>query len=112
MSEAPSVDHAARVPRADVPSGEFEVTHEPDRVSRAIVWSSAVLFVAFVFGSILVADGLMHGFAHGEPLHTAPPLRAEAEIGIVEQSLIRDSRRGLDTNDEQRRSLDQWGWVD
>jgi hypothetical protein len=85
---------------------------EPDRISLRWVWGNGIGFLAGIIVCWFVARGMMNGAATGEPLYAAAPPRASAEIGVVEQTLIRDSRRGLDDRASQQRELTRWGWVD
>jgi hypothetical protein len=89
---------------------DFAVTHEPDRLSgRAIAISSAIL-VVFVTVCLVVAVDLTRAFAKHVVLpDSAPP---KPELGMIEQTPIRETQGGLDAVAEQRRSLESWGWVD
>jgi hypothetical protein len=84
---------------------------EDDRLPSRSVWVTAAGFVVFIVVSAFVADWLLHAFGGHiearEGAEAAPP-----QIDTIEQTLVRDTRRGLDLNDEKRRSLDRWGWVD
>jgi hypothetical protein len=92
------------------PHAEFQVTCEEDRLSRPVVVGAGVGVLVFIVVCTVVALRLTRAFATGAP--PPAPLPARAEIGWVEQTPIRETQRGLDTVDEQRRSLQHWGWVD
>ena len=91
---------------------DFTVTREPDRISGSVVWTTGVAGVVFIVVSTYVAHASIGAFARGAPPRVSAPRPPPPEIGIVEQTLARDARRGLDLRDAQRRSLEQWGWVD
>jgi hypothetical protein len=91
---------------------ELQSPVEADRISLLVVWGCGIGFAVGVVICSFVALGLMNAWAKGEPLHRGPAPRASAEIGIVEQALVRDSRRGLDEKEAQRRDLMRWGWAD
>jgi hypothetical protein len=92
---------------------EFEPKVEEDAVSRGAFWGTGAVAVVVIIVSTLVAGGLFHRWARGRtPLYSAPPPAAPQQLGIVEQTLILDTRRGLDENARQRESLRHYGWVD
>jgi hypothetical protein len=90
----------------------FEPKVEADHISLLVVWGSGIGIVIGIVVGCFVARALMNAWATGEPLHTRAPPRANAQIGIVEQTLVRNTRRGLDANDAERRNLTRWGWAD
>jgi hypothetical protein len=91
---------------------DFEPRVELDRISLRVIWGNGIGLLIGVVVCCFVALALMNAWAKGEPLHAPAPPRASAQIGIVEQTLIRSTRRGLDLNDVQRRELTRWGWAD
>jgi hypothetical protein len=87
-------------------------TVEHDIVPRAAFWVTVGVAVVVIVASLFVAEGLLRSWAGRVPLLSAPPRPAPPEIGIVEQTLILDTRRGLDEKVRQRESLLRYGWVD
>jgi len=91
----------------------FEVRQEDDavattRVVRIAFASVAIGVVGVAFAGWLVfrdAGALRVEARGGE----AP---ARAEIARVEQTPIRDARRGIDLREAQERELARWGWAD
>jgi hypothetical protein len=92
---------------------EFEPSVEDDAVPGGALWGAACVAVFVIVVSVLVADGLLHVWARGRtPLYAAQPPAAPPELGIVEQTLILETRRGLDERAAQRESLRHYGWAD
>ena len=89
---------------------EFVPRVEEDQVSRRRLLTIGVVAVVIAIVGIVVADALLRT---GRPANAeAHPEKATAQIGIVEQTLILDTRRGLDTVESERRALDHFGWAD
>jgi hypothetical protein len=79
---------------------------EADRLpTRRLALVVAALVAAAVLG-IVVSRAMQRG------RYVAPTLPARAEIGVVEQSLILSTERGIALRDEQSRELGRFGWVD
>jgi hypothetical protein len=87
---------------------------EDDRIPRRRVWLTAGVGVIAVVAAVIGAEGVRRSTGRGDTSapSTAAPRRAPDQIGIVEQTLIRDSRRGLDERERQAESLRHFGWVD
>jgi hypothetical protein len=94
---------------------DFEVHQGRDVVDvRAIAITAVVSFLVgglgvFFAGVILVAtDGALR------PSFAGPsgPRPVRRELSHVEQTMIEDTRTGIDLRERQRRELDGWGWVD
>lgn len=89
-------------------------THEPEqapdaiadrKISGVIAASLVVTLAALLIAWVLLA-------AWGQPPRRGAPKAAPTTIGILEQSLIRDTERGVALQRQQARELEQWGWVD
>ena len=87
---------------------------EDDRIPGRRVWLTAGVGAVAVIAAILGSECLRRSTGPGgtSALSHAAPRRAPDQIGIVEQTLIRESRRGLDERDRQAESLRHFGWVD
>lgn len=90
----------------------FVVQQERDRVARRRLL--VVFFAALAIGTIAVlsARWLLHAFSEGPLGPARPPPHAPAQIATVEQTLVRDTARGLVLREKQRAALEQWAWVD
>jgi hypothetical protein len=98
-----------RVPADFEPHQEEDVVKVRTLVIVAIV-SLVVGGIGVFFGGVTVvaATGrLQPDFAGPRGQQPAPP-----EISHVEQTPADTARRGPALNQEQRRALDEWGWVD
>jgi hypothetical protein len=92
---------------------EFAPRVEEDTISRRVLWGAAAFAVVVVIVSFLVADRLLHFWARGRtPLYAAQPPSARPQIGIVEQTSILDTQRGLEEKARQRESLRHYEWLD
>jgi hypothetical protein len=92
---------------------EFVPRVEDDHVSSKRLWVTTVVAACVVVIALFVADRMMRA-AEGpaSAASSASPPRAPNQIGIVEQTLIRDTRRGLDERATQQESLAHFRWVD
>jgi hypothetical protein len=97
------------------PARDFEVHQEDDQVATRSVIHVALVGVltgaagVFCAGVLLVAStGALRPNVAG-PDGTRP---SAPEISKIEQTPIRDTRRGLDLREAQRRELERWTWVD
>src|SRR4051812_5513420 len=95
-------------------SEDFIPRQEGDRVHRRAIWLTAGVALLVLFVGLFAADGILRArtrprIARGAQL---PPPVAPATIGVVEQSLIETTRRGLDLENAQRERLDRYEWVD
>jgi hypothetical protein len=78
-------------------------------VSGRALALTAVTASVIAAAGVLVAGAILH---HSTPPTLArAPLPAPPQIGVVEQTLIRSARRGVDLRASQRESLDRAGWV-
>jgi hypothetical protein len=89
---------------------ELAARVEEDRIPRRAVVVTSVIALAIIVVAVFVADGLLRSEAPARD--AAAPVRATAQIGIVEQTLLAESRRGLDERARQRASLATFGWAD
>jgi hypothetical protein len=86
---------------------------EEDEVPGRRLWVAAAVVGLVTVASLFVADRMLRasgGASLAQP--TSPAPHASNQIGIVEQTLIRTTRRGLDERDAQRASLQRFRWVD
>lgn len=91
-------------------TNESAVRQEPDELAQrriAVVTVASVLVSAL---ALLVAWHFLERWGH--PLPHRVPLSAPRTIGILEQTLILDTERGVDLRREQAASLARWRWVD
>jgi hypothetical protein len=89
---------------------EFVPKVEGDRVSRKFLATVALVALAVAIVSVVAADALLQS---GRAASAAPkPVEAADQIGTVEQTLIVDTRRGLDEAAKDRQALDRFGWID
>jgi hypothetical protein len=86
-------------------------TVEEDAVPRALFWQTGGVAIVVAVVAVFVAAGLRHAWSRGEHA-SAPPKAAPDQLGIVEQTPILVTRRGLDLNAAQRESLRRYGWTD
>jgi hypothetical protein len=93
-------------------SESFTPRQEDDRVDRRATWLTAIAFVLMIALGVAVAGGLLAKSRRPSPPLRAPPSSAPAQIGILEQTSIEDTRRGIDLEREQRAKLEHYGWVD
>jgi hypothetical protein len=91
---------------------EFAPRVEGDRVSPKAFWCTCAVAVTVIAASVVISSKLLQSWIRPLPDGASRPAQADAEIGIVEQSLILTTRRGLDQQAEQRGSLRAFGWVD
>jgi hypothetical protein len=96
--------------------GHFAPVAEEDAIPGKRFWLSAAVAALVVALSVLVAGQVLRATQDvSPPAPAAPPsiaANAGREIGIVEQTLLRATRRGLDEREAQRESLQRYRWVD
>lgn len=112
---SPHAGDAPSGPRAGDAPGDFCVHQEEDVMATGTLVAIGVVGVVvgavgvFFAGLILVA-----GVGGLRPSLAGPggPKAASPEISNVEQTLVRNTRAGLDLHERQLRELDSWGWID
>jgi hypothetical protein len=82
----------------------------PDEVAERKVSGIIAGGLAITLGALVVAWLLLEQW--GQPPRAKEPPPAPRTIGILEQSLIRDTERGVELRDRQYKELATWGWVD
>ena len=88
-------------------------TAEDDSLPRRAVWISGAVTAIVAIGAVLAADRILHSDQSGlASTHALPPPHAPDQIGIVEQTLILNTQRGLVERAVQRESLSHFGWSD
>lgn len=97
------------------PVHDYEPHQEEDLVASGPIIHVSV--VAVLVGAIgLFFAGLIVVAATGDLApHVAGPggtRPAPKEIGVIEQTQIWRSQRGIDLRNRQRDELEQWGWAD
>ena len=93
----------------DAHHGDFLVTREADRPSRGVIAFATTVLLVFVPVCTVIAIFVTRAFTTNGALSEPEP--AQPELGMIEQTPIRETRRGLDEVNEQRRLLETWGWV-
>ena len=91
---------------------EFAPRVERDRVPPKAFWWTCAVTVTVIAASVVISSRLLQSWIRPVPEGASGPARAEAEIGLVEQTPILTTRRGLDQQAKQRESLRTFGWVD
>lgn len=89
---------------------KHEVVQEPDELSRRKI---ALVTAGSLLTTILALAGawiLLERWGH-EARHGAPPV-APRTIGILEQTLVLATERGLELRKRQASELDAWEWID
>jgi hypothetical protein len=94
----------------DARPGELTVRVEDDRVSRGPLVATAAVACLVGVVAVLVSSAILAA-GTSKSLPSRPP-RASPQIGLVEQTLLADAKRGLDEKARQRRSLDRLEWID
>lgn len=101
---------------ASLPNGgrRPDVRLASDWVSARVVWGSFALVVIVTLGLIAWAGYLEYGerAQRGAPMVLPPPARAPTTISGVRQTLILIEHPGRRLFDEQRQTLESFGWVD
>ena len=92
------------------PHEELEIRQAPDVLDRRSMMAVTVGSVIITGVALVVAWSLLE--AWGQKLRTTPPAVAPRTIGTLEQTLVLDTKRGLDLRAEQKASLQRWEWVD
>lgn len=100
------------VPNLTEPS-DFEVAQEADVVASRKVSAVMAGGVVVTIASVAVAGWLLASTRSGLPTHaaTSAPV-APREISGIHQTPIERDRHGWEQREEQRRSLDQYRWID
>jgi hypothetical protein len=94
---------------------DFEVRQEDDLVaSRSVVKVAVVGLLTGALGVLCAGVILVASTGSLKPSFAGPKGErpAESQISQVEQTPIRDARRGLDLREVQKRELLRWSWVD
>ncbi len=84
---------------------------EEDRVPGRAIAITAIVALAVGAIGVGAAGGILRFESNGRP-SPPPPVHASPQIGIVEQTLIGATRRGLDERAKQKDALTRFGWVD
>lgn len=93
----------------------FRVRQEDDEVdSRAVARVASVSVLIGLLGVVFSAWLLfeVEGTMRPNFAGARGPRPAPVQISRVEQSPIRESRRGIDLRDAQKRELELWRWID
>jgi hypothetical protein len=97
------------------PHEPFAQKTERDAIAPGRVWTTAAITAIVIVVATVAANVIrkidLRGDA-GPGARQAIPVPAGAQIGIVEQTPIWDTRRGLDDRVTQEESLRHFGWVD
>jgi hypothetical protein len=91
---------------------EFAPRVERDRVPPKAFWWTCAVTVTIVVASVFISSRLLRSWIRLVPEGAPGPAHADAQIGLVEQTLILTTRRGLDQQARQREGLRHFGWVD
>jgi hypothetical protein len=91
---------------------EFAPRVERDRVPPKAFWWTCAVTVVVIAASVVISSKLLQSWMRPAPEGASGPARADAEMGLVEQTLILTTRRGLDQQAKQRESLGAFGWGD
>ena len=89
---------------------DFEVEQAPDVLDRRSMMAVTVGSIVVTAMALVVAWLLLE--AWGQKPRTALPPVAPRTIGTLEQTLVLDTKRGLELRAEQVASLQRWEWVD
>ena len=94
-------------------SNDFHVRQEHDRLP-VLMASIIVAFGLVIMVTGIVVSGAMLASKTGSvtPRPEGPERTAPVQLGLVEQTLIEDTERGVWLRDEQLRALEVYGWVD
>jgi hypothetical protein len=95
------------------PPPEFEVAQEDDAVASRKVSAVMATGVVVTVLSVAVAGWLLSATRAGLPWHEAAsaPI-APRQIARIHQTPIERDRHGLDLRERQRRSLEEYRWLD
>jgi hypothetical protein len=91
-------------------SADFEVEQAPDELARRKIGAVTLASLFTTAVALAVAWGLLVHW--GEPPRRTEPPPAPRTIGILEQSLILHTERGVELRRQQAAALEQWGWQD
>lgn len=89
---------------------DFEVEQAPDELRRRAIMAVTIASMVITATALVIAWGLLAVWGEKEPERT-PPV-APRTIGTLEQTLILDTKRGIDLRNEQTASLQKWRWID
>jgi hypothetical protein len=89
--------------------GSFEVRQDPDHIARRKIMAITVASIILMLVSLVVAWALLRLWGTRAP---GPAAGAPRTIGTLEQTLIIDTKRGLDLRSQQEADLQRWGWAD
>jgi len=92
------------------PHDDYEVRQSPDVLDRRTMVAVTIGSILITTVALVVAWLLLE--AWGQKPRTTPPPVAPRTIGTLEQTLVLDTKRGLDLRAEQESSLRRWEWVD
>lgn len=88
----------------------FDVRQAPDELARRKIASVTLAGILVTAIAVVIAWLLLRRWG-GEQRRFTPPA-APRTIGILEQTLIRETERGVELRTEQAAALTRWGWVD
>lgn len=88
----------------------FEVRQAPDHLARRKIMAVTMASIVTMLVSLGVAWTLLERWGREPAAGPSPP--APPTIGMLEQTLVIDTQRGLDLRKQQEASLHRWGWVD
>lgn len=93
---------------AEEEPGEFEVRQEPDDVRRFGAVLIGFIGLVTIGLCLVIAGAIWLGFirARQSNFAVAPP------AGTLERSLIEATKRAYDLDQEKKKELTRWGWVD
>jgi hypothetical protein len=89
----------------------YRIIQEADAVAgRRLVLITVVALV--ITGLAIVVSTLLGGAPRHAAASSSAPPRAKPTLGMVEQTSIEDTERGVSLREAQRARLRQFGWVD
>jgi hypothetical protein len=91
---------------------DFRVAQEPDVVRVRRIKAIGGAGVVITLASLVIAGVLLGESGRGREHGTAAPTVAPPQLGILEQTLVTTTRRGIDLNNAQREALGGYAWVD
>jgi hypothetical protein len=94
-------------------SAHLLVPQERDRIRGRRVFALGGAGVLITVISVVVANAVGGGAAERVSSNARAGTRPlPATVGTVEQSLVRETARGVTQRTEQTAALERWGWVD